>query len=371
MSDRWAGTWRAEETARRRLQHQRLVGEPFDAPADVVRWFGAVQSQDYLGAKWALALRLAGVDSAGLDRAFDAGAIIRTHVLRPTWHFVAPEDIRWLVALTGPRVLASMTSRLRQLELDEATLRRSDAVLVEALQGGRALTRHELGAVFDAARISPAGQRLPYLLSHGELVGLVCSGPLRGRQQTYALIDERVPAVPPRARDEAVAELARRYFASHGPATLNDWAWWSGLTVADGRRGLETIKGNVERTEVDGKTYWTADPGRAVRTLRAPIVHLLPNYDEILVAYRDHGPSMDPAVRPNVRELTTGAYGFHSIAVDGLVVGAWRRSVSKTGAVVQANVLRALSDAERAGLAASGERFSRFLGLPVVFDESA
>jgi hypothetical protein len=195
-------------------------------------------------------------------------------------------------------------------------------------------------------------------------MGLICSGPLRGKQHTFALLDQRAQATPPRARDEALAELVRRYFASHGPATVHDFAWWSGLTVTDGRRGLAAIGPDVEQATVDGKTYWTADAGRFVARTRGPIVHLLPNYDEHLVAYRDHGPSQRPAARSGLAGRSDLVLGPHSIAVNGLVVGGWRRSVTRTNAVVQASLLVGLTEAERRGLAGAVERFGTFLGMP-------
>ena len=203
-----------------------------------MRWLGAVQAQDYHGAKWALALRTRGVDSAALDRAFDAGAFLRTHVMRPTWHFVAPEDLRWLLALTGPRVHAVNAHPYRAFELDAPLFRRAHALLTRALRGGRSLTRLELATALEAGGIAARGQRLAYIVMHAEIDALVCSGPMRGKQHTYMLLEERVPPAPALARDEALATLARRYFTSHGPATAHDFAWWSGLTVADAREGV-------------------------------------------------------------------------------------------------------------------------------------
>jgi hypothetical protein len=351
------------DIAARRLQNQRLVGAGPASPTDAVRWLGAVQAQDYPGAKWALAQRTRGWDSEALDRAFDDGAILRTHVMRPTWHFVAPDDIRWLLELTGPRVKAGSAHRYRQLELDEATRRRSDDILAEGV-AGRPRTRQELGDVLAAAGIEPTGQRLPHLISHAELGGLICSGPMRGRQHTYALLEERAPSARTLPREEAVAELVRRYFASHGPATLHDFAWWSGLTTADGRRGLAALGRDVEPATVDGKTYWTADPRPQPTSARRPIVHLLPNYDEHLVAYRDHGPSLHPSARSRYVGRIDLAVGPHSVVVDGLVVGGWRRVTEKHRTVVRASLVVDLSEAQRAALDAAVERFGEFLGHP-------
>lgn len=350
--------------ATHRLHNQRLVGAPLDSPEAVVRWLGAVQAQDYHGAKWALALRSRGAHDAALDRAFDAGSFLRTHVMRPTWHFVAPEDLRWLLALTGPRVHAANARRYRQLELDEPLLRRARALFTKALQGGRSLTRQGLADVLEAGGIAAREQRLAYVVMHAELDALLCSGPMRGKQHTYALLDERVPPAPALARDEALATLARRYFRSHGPATAHDFAWWSGLTVSDARQGAELAGADVERVAVDGKTYWTAAPSAAVEVDR-PVVHLLPNYDEHVVAYRDHGHTLDPAAAVAWRTRAGEPPGTHLLARDGLVVGRWRRTLGRASAAVTVDLLVALGRAERAALARAAEAYGSFIGLPV------
>src|SRR5688572_10872776 len=223
-----------------RLHNQHISQVGFRQPAEVVGWLGAVQAQDYAAAKWALALRAPGLTDADVDRALADGSILRTHVLRPTWHFVLPDDIRWMLALTAPRINALSAYYYRQMGLDDATFARSNDVLAKALQGGQQRTREELAAVLHQAGIYN-GELLAftYLMIRAELDGVVCSGARRGKQFTYALLDERAPQARQLTRDEALAELARRYFSGHGPATLADFVWWSGLTVTDARSGLE------------------------------------------------------------------------------------------------------------------------------------
>src|SRR3982074_2843339 len=223
-----------------RLANQHLSQQCATEPRPMVAHLGAVQSQDYPAALWALGLRLAQATRASLECAFNNGAILRTHVLRPTWHFVAPEDIRWMLALTAPRIKRGMASRDRELGLNDELVAQTNTIIARALEGGQQLTRPEIGAALQAAGVAVAdGSVLSHLVSRAELDGVVCSGALRGKQHTHALLEERVPRTRVLERDEAVAELVGRYFASHGPATLNDFAWWSGLTVVDGRRGLE------------------------------------------------------------------------------------------------------------------------------------
>jgi hypothetical protein len=230
------------KVAWQRVYNQRLEGPKFQRPGDVVAWFGAVQAQEYALAKWALGLRMEYATDDIIEQAFTDGAILRTHVMRPTWHFVTPADIRWILELTAPRVHAANGTMYRRLELEDALFGRSDEIIARAVEGGRHLTRAELGAALSVAGIDTTnGMRLGYIVHHAELEGVVCSGPRRGRQHTYALIAERAPQARRLARDEALAELTRRYFTSHGPATVKDFAWWSGLTIADVKAGLAML----------------------------------------------------------------------------------------------------------------------------------
>nr|MDQ6908888.1 winged helix DNA-binding domain-containing protein [Chloroflexota bacterium] len=225
-----------------RLHNHHIAGTKLAAPDAVVRWLGAVQSQDYAGAKWAVGQRMHDTTDAALDQAFADGAILRTHVMRPTWHFVAPADIRWLLALTAPRVNATNAYHYRKHGLNDATFARSNAALTNALRGGAQRTRTELASVLQQAGIATNDLRLGLIMMRAELDGVVCSGARRGKQFTYALLDERAPPAETLARDEALAELTRRYMTSHGPATVQDFVWWSGLTMTDAKAGLEMVK---------------------------------------------------------------------------------------------------------------------------------
>src|SRR5712692_2713604 len=270
----------------RRLRAQRLTGKPVASPVDVVRWLGAVQSQDFAGAKWAIAQRSRAATDAALDRLFDRGAILRTHVMRPTWHFVVPEDVRWLLELTAPRVRGGLASRYRELEIDDSVAARAGAAFAAELAGGRHLTRPELGHALSGAGISPEGQRLPHLLLRAELDQLIVSGPRRGKEFTYALLEERAPKVPAMDRSEALAELTRRYFRSHGPAQIQDFTWWSGLTAAEARIGIELAGAALGHRVIEGKDYWYEAAAAAMHGT-ARVAHLLPNFDEYTVGYRD------------------------------------------------------------------------------------
>jgi Winged helix DNA-binding domain len=349
-----------------RLRAQRLVGAPFKTAVDAVRWFGAVQAQDYPAAKWALGLRLEGAIEVEIDRLYDEGAILRTHVLRPTWHFVLPEDIRWMLRLTGPKIRQGVAGRYRQLELDDDTVRRAHVAFAAALQRGRHHTRAELGEVLRRAGIMPDGQRLPHLIMSGELEGLLSSGARHGKQHTWALLEERAPKARVLDRDEAIGELARRYFVSHGPAQLKDFVWWSGLTGAETRKGIELAGDALEHHAFQGNDYWfdaTLSVSRATAT-----THLLPNFDEYTVGYTDRSAMLHPT-HPFRPEL----FAFSSIlanvvTVAGQVVGAWRRTATREGFRVEVRPLAKLAAPDRAAVDAAGGRMSRFLERPVQID---
>jgi hypothetical protein len=354
------------DIARRRLVNQHLAAPALSTPAEVVRALGAMQAQDYAGAKWAVALRTReGVGESVVEQALADGLILRTHVLRPTWHFVAPADIRWMLALTAPRVTAAMVHYNRKLELDAAVFRRSSAAITRALRDGRQLTRAELAAFLRRARVNVEGsQRLGHLMMQAELDGVVCSGARRGKQFTYALLEERVPPAPALDRDEALLELTKRYFATRSPATANDFAWWSGLTVAEATKGIQIADPALERVVVEGRAYWSDPASRPPSLASSSAAHLLPNYDEYFIGFKDRSAI---GRRLGSSELATGgdARMAYVIVVDGQLVGGWRRSPEKKAIVVELSLLARLTKAEERAVASAAEAYGRFVGLPV------
>jgi hypothetical protein len=316
-----------------RLANQRLVPPHAASAPELVAWLGAVQSQDYVGALWALALRHPEASRPALHDLVARGEILRTHVLRPTWHFVAPQDIRWLLGLTGARIRRAMASRERDLGMDQALVHRSFDVLIRALGGGRSLTRAELGAALTQGGVDWRADLsvLSHLVSAAELAALVCSGPPRGALHTWALLDERVPPTAPRPPDEAVADLVGRYFASHGPATLTDFAWWSGLTIGDARRGLAALGSRFASATLDDLTYWFEPAAMDSASIPAPAdgsVLLLPNYDEYVVAYRARQLLLPPVIahRPEARYDPPFS---NLIVIEGVAAGVWIRTVQR------------------------------------------
>ena len=351
---------------RRRLANQRLSRSSFRTPAEVVAWLGAMQSQDYPGAKWAIGLR-APVTDEEVDRACDEGTIIRTHILRQTWHFIARDDIRWMLALSGPRVNAISAHYYRKMEIDERTATRSRKVFERVLRDDTHLTRPELGAALRRAGIVASGTRLAFLTLRAELDAVICSGRRRGHQPTYALLDERVPprigpfGPAPIDRDAALAELTRRYFTSHGPATLKDYVWWSGLTVRDARAGIELAGPSLGREDVDGFTYWSADR-RVPKTGAAPVAHLLPNYDEYLIAHKDRHLVVSRGSGDGVTRIKDPF--VHHVVIDGRLAGSWTRTV-KDGSVDVRCAMYGRPGAETArAIDAAVARLGRFMARP-------
>jgi hypothetical protein len=346
----------------RRLKNQHITTRGLRRAADVVTWFGAMQAQEYEPAKWAVGLRMKdGAVAADIQRAIDAGHILRTHVMRPTWHFVTSADIRWLLELTAPRVHRILSYYNRALGLDARTLTRGTAMIERALADGGHLTRAELADLLHRARLPMTGNRLARVVMHAELEGVICSGRRRERHSTYALVDERAPNARRLPRDESLATLGERFFRGHGPATIRDFAWWSGLTMADGKRATEMIR--ARREVIDGLTYWTV--GRSPQgTARDQHVHLLPIYDEYLVAYRDrkavpHGPS-------TIASSSTASVTFqHALVIAGQVVGTWRLTRSATGVAIHGVPLRRLTSTELRALTAAVQRYEDFLELGV------
>jgi hypothetical protein len=320
-----------------------------------------VQAQDFPGALWALAQRIDGASLAALQCAFNRGDFLRTHVLRPTWHFVAPEDIRWMLGLTSLRIRRSMASRERDLGIDPSLLNRTIDTFVKALEGGRARTRAELGVALTEAGIHwrNDGGLLGHLASAAELDAVICSGPLKGAQHTYALLEERVAHAPSLSRDEAVAELVCRYFTSHGPATLNDFAWWSGLTVGDARQGLAAFGTRFKTEKVGDLTYWF-DASDVVASTEGPAILLLPNYDEFTVAYRSRELffQREMSYKPGPRyDVPFG----NVIVVDGIVCGFWKRSSAKGKTSIEAEWFTPPSRTQARAFDEAAARYAHFM----------
>jgi hypothetical protein len=354
-----------QSVVRRRLTAHRLAGCQFPDPAAAVAHYGAVQAQEYLASLWALGLRTANATERAIEQAIADRAIIRTWPLRRTIHYVAAADARWILKLTAERSLKAATRRIRELELDDDTFRRSREVITKALMDHEVIAREALTVLLEEAGVSTAGQQGYYILWYHAHEGLIGIGPRSGKQQAFVLLDEWLPPGLELTRDEALAELARRYFTGHGPATLVDYTWWSGLVAAEARAGLEMVKGELTKVTIDGQDYWfgATPPDNHLPT---PLAHLLPVYDEYTVGYKDRSAILRPdfAARPD-----SGNGIFRSpILIDGEIAGTWTRKLKKNTVDVTPNLFRPLSENEQDAFDSAVERYRAFLGLAAAVD---
>ncbi|MBC8074533.1 MAG: AlkZ family DNA glycosylase [Chloroflexales bacterium] len=347
-----------------RLVSQQIARPTFSEPGEAVRWLGAVQAQDYLGALWAVAVRTVGATEQTVEQALAERRIVRTWPMRGTIHFVAPADVRWMLELLAPRVVQRSQGRLRQLGLDATTLAASATVIAKALEGGKQLTRPALYGVLESAGIAAGEQRGLHILGQLAHERLICFGARNGKQPTFTLLDEWVPSAPSLPRDEALATLALRYFTSHGPATVQDFVWWAGLPVADAKAGLGAASAQLASTTLDGQTYYFAEQ-HAAADGGEPCAVLLPPFDELLVAYRDRSASLDPAYN---NLIVPGGNGIFNpiVVIGGRVVGTWKRVLKSDRVVLTFSPFVPWSDPQALALPAAAERYSRFLGLPAV-----
>jgi hypothetical protein len=352
------------DIAHQRLVNQHIARPTFTTAEEVVTALAAVQAQDYAGAKWALGMRIQNATEPDIEQAFNQGAILRTHVLRPTWHFVTPGDIRWLLALSAPRVHAANGTMYRKAELKNAVFERTNSALAKALSGGNQLTRDELRQVLEKAGIATGGEfRMTYIMMQAELEGVVCSGARRGNQFTYSLLDERAHAAKTRNRDEALVELAGRYFRSRGPATVQDFAKWSGLTLADARAGLEAVQSQLQQTVVGKQTYWST-PSQHSSIDQHSTAYLLSIYDEYISGYKDRSNIISNENSAKLQAM--GNALTHVIVVDGQIVGTWKRTISKDAVAIETSAFSGLTKPQSRAVAPAARRYGDFLGLPLV-----
>ena len=357
---------KSSDIAHLRLRNLHLTEPTFKKAADVVRWLGAVQSQDFASAKFGVAVRMKNAVDRDIEDAFNKGEILRTHVMRPTWHFVMPEDIRWMLELTAPRVKSILSSYDRGLELTEKVLSRCSEIFIRLLKGGKNLTRTELAEHLEKNKILARGQRLARIVMHAELNAVLCSGPRKGKQLSYALLDERVSQKTKELnREEALSKLMLKYFASHGPAQSKDFYWWSGLSAKDVTQGLEIVKSKLVREEIDGKTYWMTNDAK-VHSETPAIKHqafFLSIYDEYTIAYKDRSALGDG--RYAEKFLSMGNALTSVIIINGKLEGTWKKAFKKSGVEIRADVFRKLNKSEQQALKKAAERYGQFLELPV------
>ena len=336
--------------------NQHISDPQFKDPADVVEYMVAMQAQDYAGAKWAVGLRMQNANDLVIEQAITEGKILRTHLLRPTWHFVSPADIRWILALSAPRINAINAGMYKKFEVDNAIFNKSNDVLVKVMHGNKHLTRAEITGSFNQAGIATDDLRLTILLMHAELDAVICSGARSGKQFTYTLLDERVPQTPQLGHEEALIKLATGYFRSRGPATVHDFANWSGLTIADAAIGLENIKGQLISIETDGKTYWMTNNNDAIIAAKHK-AYLLPAFDEFAIAYKYRDALVNPKYRAQARHVIFDP----AIVIDNQVMGNWKRTIKNNRVDISLNLYGKLNKAQTQAVDIAANRFEKFL----------
>ncbi len=344
-----------------RLINQHLLGDKFDRPEEVIAHFGAVQAQDFPAAKYSLGIRIENSTDEAIEKAFNEGKFLRTHVLRPTWHFVLPEDLVWMQNLTCNRVKAQMAGYNRRLELTDEVFAKATAVIVKELSGKNYKTRQELRTkLIDELKIETDVQRLAHLIMWPELDSVICSGPKIGKQLTYGLVSERAPQSKKLSREESLAKLTYKYFSSHGPAQVIDLAWWSGLNQKEIAEGLELNQDKLFSETVEGKVYWFSEKTAAKPTEKA---HLLSIYDEYTIAYRDR--SALGSERYIEKMIALGNFLTSVIIINGLIVGYWKRQLEKGKVEVSLTFYQKINKKEKDLVERAAKDYADFLNLPL------
>ena len=349
-----------------RLSVQQLSQTAFTAPVELVSHFGAMQAQDYAMAKWAVGIRT-GANNLAVEQSLNNGEIVRTHILRPTWHLVAAADVRWMLTVSAPRIKAICASMNRILELDAKTLTRSNTIIEKSLAGHKHLTREELMQELNKRKIATNDLRSIHIMMNAEQDGIVCNGPMRGKQLTYALIEERIPPAMAITRAEAMAKLAKKYFTSHGPATLHDFSWWSGLSLTEAKSAFEPVRTEFASEQIDGKTYWFNENEELAKG-KLKGTYFLPAYDEFLVSYKDRTASLHPS---STREIITSNGIFKPVVlVDGKVAGLWKRTIKKEHVDIEIQYLDAGTKIPQRALHTAANRYAGFMGVKAVIPDN-
>ena len=343
-----------------RLINQRIAESEFKEPAEVVSWMVAMQAQVWDMAKWAIGLRLPGSTNESIEKAFNDGLILRTHLMRPTWHFVTPTDIRWLLKLTAPRVHAINAYIYRQTGLDTKKLNRSTNLLAKALVDGKYLTRDDLKTSLASVKLSGDGVQLAATMMYAELEGVICSGPRLGKQFSYALMDERAPSKNSTTREESLAEFTKRYFQSRGPATLHDFSTWSGLSMKDIKEGIAMMGSMLVKETWEDKEYFLVQS--ELKDLnQSQTTFLMPDYDEYGMAYKNREAMIDTNVI-SMQKLIKDQFYSHFIIVDGKVAGTWKRSKMGKSLSVETTYFAQISKTKEQEVAKAVKKFLKWAG---------
>jgi len=341
-----------------RLESQQIAGTTFKTPKEIVRWMGAMQAQDFYMAKWAVGIRLPTSTDRIVQQAIDSHEILRTHLLRPTWHFVSADDIYWMLELSAPQVKALMKSGNKSLELTNSVFKKSNSIIERALEGNKHLTREELMTILQQAKINTDSIRSAYLMMQAELDKIVCSGITKDKKQTYTLLSERVKKSKTLHKEEALAQLAQRYFTSHCPATVQDFRWWSGLPAADARQALELVKKNFISEIIGTQTYWLTNSFSSSKKEEASL-YLLPAYDEFTISYKDRTASLQ--AEHHARSISINGIFKPTIVINGEVKGLWKRTFKGEKVSIETNFLKSPQKGLKKSIEKAAVSFGNFL----------
>ena len=344
-----------------RLLNQQLSNPLFREPKELVSWMGAMQAQNYSMVKWAVGMRLKSATIQAVEKALHEGEILRTHVMRPTWHLVAAEDIRWMLKLSAQRIISANDSFAKGYDLDipNEVYTKAHDLLEKILCGKKSLTKQEIAEHFNRSGIVADNHRMTRFMARAEQEGIICSGEDRGSKCTYALLEERVPPMPELTKDESLARLARSYFRSHSPAVLQDFIWWSGLPVSDAKQAVYLIASELTTEQWKEQTWYIHDTCRTRGKLSGHI-HLLPSYDEYLLGYKDRTDVL--ALEHYPKAFTNNGLFFPIVLHNGQVIGNWDKSEKKKSVDLKYSWFRQVADMNGETLERERQKFARFLG---------
>lgn len=346
---------KAEDLIYQRLHNQQVIDSSINSAEALISWFGAMQAQDYAMAKWAIGVRLKNITDQQIEEEINKAKIIRTHILRPTWHFVAAKDLKWMMQLSSPRVSTILKSYSKKVELTAEIHNKANELIINLLSGYKHLTREEIMVHLNENGIDTNELRSTHIMMHAELNGIVCNGIRRGKQFTYALMDEWITENRELNYDESLAELAKKYFQSHSPATLQDFVWWSGLTSADAKKAIDFNKNWLIEEKLNDKTYYRNHFEKPNHKIESVIA--LPAYDEFLISYTDRSMVLEAS-----HGVISGNGIFKPIILkNGMVVGTWGRTISKNKVSFNKELFDSLNDEDLVELEKSFGKYVQFL----------
>ncbi len=344
-----------------RLHNQHIKCASQKTPEEVVRHLGAIQAQDYANALWAIGQRTKSATVEDVERAIEAGKIVRTWPMRGTIHFIPAEDAKWMLKLSAERMLKLDSRRMDRLELTEENMEQCKQLFYDELSGGKRLTRPQMLNLLEESGISTKNQRGYHILWYTSIIGLICQGPVQDKQPTFVLLDEWIPNSKALSKEESLATFAKKYFPSHGPATLHDFAWWSGLTMKDARLALELAKPELISQEIDGIEYWMGEGTLDLQTTHQSSVHLLPAYDEYLTGYKDRSAVL---TKEHATKIVPGNNGIFlpTLVIDGQVVGIWKRKLKKNAVEITLHPFMQIDGLEEK-VVEEVEKYRKYLGF--------